>query len=76
MGGVAVLPSGGLFGKKKDDKDKENRDANITPERNGTEPESQLNAAIIDKDKSPQDKKERSKVSNNVNLKRNKKFMM
>lgn len=58
---MAVLPSGGLFGKKKDDKDKnnkENRDVNITPERNGTEPESQQ---IIDK--SPQEKKERSKVN-------------
>lgn len=58
---MAVLPSGGLFGKKKDDKDKENRDANITHEQNGTESESQLNSSA-ESEKTPKDKKERSKV--------------
>ncbi|XP_017776809.1 PREDICTED: protein 4.1 homolog isoform X3 [Nicrophorus vespilloides] len=42
VGGVAVLPSGGLF-KKKDDKDKENHDHNATPEQNGTD--SDLNSS-------------------------------
>lgn len=60
VGGVAVLPSGGLFGnKKKDDKDKENRDSNI--DQNGTENESQLNSSA-ENEKTPKDKKERSKV--------------
>lgn len=52
VGGVAVLPSGGLFGKKKDkdDKGKEN-----VPEQNGTDTSS------VENEKTPKDKKERSK---------------
>lgn len=60
IGGIAVLPSGGLFGKKdkKGEKDKENIDVNA-PEQNGIDTESQLNSSA-DSDKSM--KKERSKV--------------
>lgn len=61
MGGVAVLPAGGLFGKKKDDKDKENRDLNAPEQQNGTDSESQLNSSA-ENEKSPKEKKERSKV--------------
>lgn len=53
MGGVAVLPTGGLFGKKKD---KELKDANA-PEQNGTDVD--LNSSV----ESDKDKKEKSKVS-------------
>ncbi|KAL3286911.1 hypothetical protein HHI36_001396 [Cryptolaemus montrouzieri] len=56
IGGVAVLPSGGLFGKKKDkdDKDKENRDTNAL--ENGT---NDLNSSN-DSEKSPKDAKSKS----------------
>ncbi|KAG5888335.1 hypothetical protein JTB14_014566 [Gonioctena quinquepunctata] len=57
VGGVAVLPAGGLLGKK-GDKDKENRDVN-TPEQNGVD-DSQLNSSSKH-EKSTPDKKERSK---------------
>nr|CAH7720855.1 unnamed protein product [Callosobruchus chinensis] len=57
IGGVAVLPAGGLFGKKdKKEKDKENRDTNA-PEQNGID-DSQTHS-IAEDDKSP--KKEKSK---------------
>lgn len=60
IGGVAVLPSvGGLFNKKKEDKDKENKDGNV-PEQNGLESD-QLNSSA-EMDRSPSEKKERSKV--------------
>lgn len=60
IGGVAVLPSGGLFGKKKDkeDRDKENS----VPDQNGTDNESH-NISGAENEKSPRDKKEKSKVS-------------
>ncbi|CAH0551044.1 unnamed protein product [Brassicogethes aeneus] len=54
IGGVAVLPSVGLFNKRKDKGDKEN-DA---PDQNGTENESQLKS---NNEKSPKEKKETSK---------------
>ncbi|KAJ8931592.1 hypothetical protein NQ314_015454, partial [Rhamnusium bicolor] len=62
LGGVAVLPSGGLFGKKdkKGEKDKENRDVN-TPEQNGIDNESQLNSSN-ENEKSPKERKEKSKA--------------
>ncbi|CAH1977579.1 unnamed protein product [Acanthoscelides obtectus] len=57
IGGVAVLPAGGLFGRKdKKEKDKENRDTN-GPEQNGID-DSQAHS-IAEEDKSP--KKEKSK---------------
>ncbi|XP_057654621.1 protein 4.1 homolog isoform X1 [Diorhabda carinulata] len=56
VGGVAVLPAGGLFGKK-NDKDKENRDLNA-PQQNGDD--SQLNTSN-ESDKSPRDKKDKGK---------------
>nr|XP_023021915.1 protein 4.1 homolog isoform X2 [Leptinotarsa decemlineata] len=55
IGGVAVLPAGGLLGKK-GDKDKENRDANAL-EQNGVE---DMNASR-ESDKSPHDRKDKSK---------------
>ncbi|KAF5270217.1 hypothetical protein FQA39_LY08431 [Lamprigera yunnana] len=60
VGGIAVLPTGGLFGKKKekDERDKENRDIN-SMDQNGTDSESQLNSAI-ENEKAPKEK-ERSK---------------
>ncbi|XP_072376683.1 protein 4.1 homolog isoform X1 [Diabrotica undecimpunctata] len=59
VGGVAVLPAGGLFGKKGDkDKDKENRDVNA-PQQNGVD-ESQLNTSN-ESDRSPHDKKDKGK---------------
>ncbi|CAH1112308.1 unnamed protein product [Psylliodes chrysocephalus] len=59
IGGVAVLPTVGLFAKKGDkNKDKENRDSNA-PHQNGVE-ESQLNSSN-DSEKTPSDKKEKGK---------------
>ncbi|KAF5283298.1 hypothetical protein FQR65_LT13977 [Abscondita terminalis] len=60
IGGIAVLPTGGLFGKKKekDERDKENRDINAM-DQNGTDTESQLNSSA-ENEKTPKDK-ERSK---------------
>lgn len=57
-----MLPSGGLFKNKdkKGDKDKENRDAN-TPEQNGIDTEPQV-ISNAENEKSPKDKKEKSKV--------------
>lgn len=52
IGGVAVLPSGGLFGKKKEKEGKENKDDNI-PEQNGTDSESQLNSSAESEKKKP-----------------------
>ncbi|KAK9873826.1 hypothetical protein WA026_002184 [Henosepilachna vigintioctopunctata] len=54
IGGVAVLPSGGLFAKKKDDKDKENKDVNAL--ENGT---NDLNSSN-DSEKSGKDAKSKS----------------
>lgn len=63
IGGVAVLPAGGLFGKKdKEDKekDKENRDINAANQNGLDANESQLNSSgESDKLK---DKKDKSKV--------------
>jgi hypothetical protein len=62
IGGVAVLPTGSLFGKKKDkdDKDKENKDVNAAPDQNGTDVD--LNSS--GEGETPgKDKKEKSKVS-------------
>jgi hypothetical protein len=60
IGGVAVLPTGSLFGKKKDkdDKDKENKDVNAAPDQNGTDVD--LNSS--GEGETPgKDKKEKSK---------------
>ncbi|KAK5648449.1 hypothetical protein RI129_003341 [Pyrocoelia pectoralis] len=56
VGGIAVLPTGGLFGKKKekDERDKENRDVNAM-DQNGTDTESQLNSNV-ENEKTPKDK--------------------
>ncbi|KAB0803412.1 hypothetical protein PPYR_00382 [Photinus pyralis] len=47
VGGIAVLPTGGLFGKKKekDERDKENRDVN-SMNQNGMDTEPQLNSNV------------------------------
>lgn len=55
-----MLPSGGFFSKKKENKEKENKDVNV-PEQNGLENDSQLNTSA-ESDKFPAEKKERSKV--------------
>ncbi|RZB89842.1 4.1 -like [Asbolus verrucosus] len=61
VGGVAVLPTGSLFGKKKekDDKDKENKDVNA-PDQNGTDVD--LNSSGENEALS-KDKKEKSKIN-------------
>lgn len=57
IGGVSVLPAGGLFGKKKEknDKNKENQDVNV-PEVNGT---SEFNSSN-EEEKTPKDTKTKS----------------
>ncbi|XP_018563354.1 protein 4.1 homolog isoform X3 [Anoplophora glabripennis] len=72
VGGVPVLPSGGLFKNKdkKGEKDKENRDAN-TPEQNGIDTEPQV-IPTNENDKSPKDKKEKSKSPSLFGLKKDK----
>ncbi|XP_044744973.1 protein 4.1 homolog isoform X2 [Coccinella septempunctata] len=79
VGGVAVLPAGGLFGKKKDEKDKENRDANAL--ENGTNDLNSSNDSDKSQDakskspgflfgskreKSPKDKKEKEQLAQKV----------
>ncbi|XP_063918799.1 protein 4.1 homolog isoform X3 [Zophobas morio] len=62
VGGVAVLPTGSLFGKKKDkedkEKDKENKDVNA-PDQNGTDVD--LNSSG-ESDTTGKDKKEKDKA--------------
>ncbi|XP_050296277.1 protein 4.1 homolog isoform X2 [Anthonomus grandis grandis] len=59
VGGIAVLPSGGLFGKKKDrdnEKDKENHSDNV---QNGGDAVEQLNTSN-ESEKTPKDKRSKS----------------